>query len=258
MPANVKTTATRKALPKPEILSHPLDTPVLESVVLRAAATTADVSGPYLGRRYMLAGTVLSKREDGTYEPYKGTGFKAGVNEVQEIKIDATGKNWKFGFDGETTGNLLFNLTAAELQVKIEELSNINAGDVKVTGGPGDSGATKPYVLTFGGQYAGTNVPQVTATKVDLEGGGATATASTKTAGSDEEEGSQDIAGVLFETVEFAGAGTDSNEAAAMVQEDLKLDENKIIGFAEFEIELLEWAAAKNNSFFDVSNAQEE
>lgn len=110
-------------------------------------------------------------------------GAAAGTNEVQKIVIDATSKNWKFGFDGEETGNLLFNISAAELQAAAEKLATINPGDLVVTGGPGNSGGTTPYILTFGGQYAGENVPQASATKVDLEGGGATATASTTTPG---------------------------------------------------------------------------
>lgn len=42
MPANVTTKATRKALPKPEILATPLETNAVESCVLRAAGVTAD------------------------------------------------------------------------------------------------------------------------------------------------------------------------------------------------------------------------
>lgn len=64
----------REALPKPEILSYPLETNVIDSVVLNAAGITPDASGPYLGRRYLLAGTILSKRGDGQYERYTAAG----------------------------------------------------------------------------------------------------------------------------------------------------------------------------------------
>lgn len=74
MPFNVSTTATRQALPKPEILKTPLETNIIESGVLRAAGVSADSSGPYTGRRYLLAGTILSKRGDGLYERFTAAG----------------------------------------------------------------------------------------------------------------------------------------------------------------------------------------
>lgn len=70
MPFGHQTAFQRQALPKPEILSYPLETTVIDSGVINAAGVTADSSGPYTGRRYLLAGTILSKRGDGTYERY--------------------------------------------------------------------------------------------------------------------------------------------------------------------------------------------
>lgn len=70
MPFGHQTTWQRQALPKPEILSYPLETTVIDSAVISASGVTADASGPYQGRRYLLAGTILSKRGDSTYERY--------------------------------------------------------------------------------------------------------------------------------------------------------------------------------------------
>lgn len=70
MPFGVQTDWRREALPKPEILSYPLETNVIDSVVVNAAGVTPDASGPYAGRRYLLAGTILSKRADGQYERF--------------------------------------------------------------------------------------------------------------------------------------------------------------------------------------------
>jgi hypothetical protein len=70
MPWGVQTDWQREALPKPEILSYPLETNVIDSVVVNAAGIAPDASGPYAGRRYLLAGTVLSKRGDNQYERY--------------------------------------------------------------------------------------------------------------------------------------------------------------------------------------------
>lgn len=70
MPFGVQRGWTRRTLPKPEILSYPLETNVIDSVVVNATGVTADASGPYTGRRYLIQGTILSKRGDGQYERY--------------------------------------------------------------------------------------------------------------------------------------------------------------------------------------------
>jgi hypothetical protein len=254
MPFNVNTTATRKTLPKPEILSHPLDTPVIESVVVRAAGVTADVSGPYTGRRYLVAGTILSNRGDGTYEKYLGTGHTDPKNEVQKITVKATAGNWKATIEGTATANILFSATAAEVEAALKALPAVGQNDLNVTGGPGDATGTKPYIVTFTDPG---NVAPITVADVDLTGGEDAVADVTVTGGVTEVEGSQNIAGIMFDTVEFADATAGSNEPTAMVCQDLKLDKNKIIGFAEFESELLEWAKENNNKFFNVKNAQE-
>lgn len=62
----------REALPKPEFLQYPLYSTELDSAVINATGVTADASGPYAGRRYLVQGTVLSKRGDNQYERYTG------------------------------------------------------------------------------------------------------------------------------------------------------------------------------------------
>jgi hypothetical protein len=74
MPFGHQTAWQRQTLPKPEILSYPLETNVIDSAVINAAGIVADASGPYEGRRYLLAGTILSKRGDNTYERYASAG----------------------------------------------------------------------------------------------------------------------------------------------------------------------------------------
>lgn len=70
MPFGHSTNWERQTLPKPEILSYPLETTVIDSIVVHASGVTADQSGPYEGRRYLLAGTILSKRNDNLYERF--------------------------------------------------------------------------------------------------------------------------------------------------------------------------------------------
>ena len=79
MPFGVQKAFQRLALPKPEILMYPLETTVIDSVVVNATGVVADVSGPYVGRRYLLAGTILHKRVDTQYEAFTGTGTVAGI-----------------------------------------------------------------------------------------------------------------------------------------------------------------------------------
>lgn len=96
MPFNVSTTATRQALPKPEILSYPLETNIIDSAVILATGVTADSSGPYTGRRYLLAGTILSKRGDSRYERFTAAGGQA----IKAILFDTV----EFA-DGTTASN---------------------------------------------------------------------------------------------------------------------------------------------------------
>jgi len=70
----IQTEWRRETLPKPEILSYPLSTTVIDSGVINATGVVPDASGPYTGRRYLVAGTILSKRGDGQYERYTAAG----------------------------------------------------------------------------------------------------------------------------------------------------------------------------------------
>lgn len=77
MPWGASTAFRRQALPKPEILVYPLETNVIDHAVINATGVTADASGPYAGRRYLLAGTILSKRVDNQFERYTGASGQA-------------------------------------------------------------------------------------------------------------------------------------------------------------------------------------
>lgn len=77
MPFGVSRDWERYTLPKPEILSYPLETTVIDSVVVNATGVTPDASGPYKGRRYLLAGTILSKRNDNQYERFTAANGQA-------------------------------------------------------------------------------------------------------------------------------------------------------------------------------------
>lgn len=105
------------------------------------------------------------------------------VNEIQEIAVDAGGGTWKATFSAQETAALDFDITAEDLQTALEGLSTIGAGNVSVSGGPGDAGATSPYVVEFIGDLAAANQPEMTTDPALLTGGAGTADVTTTQAG---------------------------------------------------------------------------
>jgi hypothetical protein len=93
----------------------------------------------------------------------------AGPDEVQTITVTGspTGGTFTLTFSGQTTAAIAYNATASAVQTALEGLSNINPGDVVCAGGPLPG---TPVTVTFGGQYDGQNVAQMTAT-ASLTGG---------------------------------------------------------------------------------------
>lgn len=101
-------------------------------------------------------------------------GYNPLANEIQTVDVDATGGNFQLTFQGQTTANIAWNATAAAVQAALEALSNINPGDVLVTGGPGPA----MWTVEFMGQWEGDNVTQMTNTDT-LTGGAGTVTNAT-------------------------------------------------------------------------------
>jgi hypothetical protein len=92
------------------------------------------------------------------------------ANEIQTVEITGspTGGNITLTFSGETTANIARNASATTVKNALEALPNIGVGDVTVTGGPGPD---SPWVVTFTGAYAGTDVPAMTVDDSGLTGG---------------------------------------------------------------------------------------
>jgi len=105
------------------------------------------------------AGTVMG-RVPGT----------TAVNDVQTITITGTptGGSVRYNFNGQVTAAIAWNAAAAAVQTAFEALSNIGAGNVAVTGGPGPG---TPWVLTFQGTAAGLWQPLITLYSNSLTGG---------------------------------------------------------------------------------------
>ena len=91
-----------------------------------------------------------------------GVGFLppllAPLNETQRMHRNATAGQFRLTFDGHTTGDLLHNATAAQVDTALEALPSVGAGNVVV------SNCFCPeafYIIRFGGSLAGTDVPQL-------------------------------------------------------------------------------------------------
>jgi hypothetical protein len=92
-----------------------------------------------------------------TEDAYTGTSIE---QEIVVIHREATGM-FTLSFNGHNTAPLAYNATGGEVQAALEALSSIGAGNVTVTGG--ESGINSSFVVTFGGVFAGSEPPLITA-----------------------------------------------------------------------------------------------
>ena len=91
-------------------------------------------------------------------------------NEVQAVTRTGspTGGTFRLTFSGQTTANIPYNATAAQVQTALANLANLGPADVNVEGGPS---LNTPWFVSFRGLRANQNVPQMTFTN-NLIGGG--------------------------------------------------------------------------------------
>jgi hypothetical protein len=78
------------------------------------------------------------------------------THDVQRVTVKATAGELYFIAGANFFGPVSVNLSSAELQGQLEAV--LGAGNVEVTGGPGDAGGTNPYVVTFTGALEGQEV----------------------------------------------------------------------------------------------------
>lgn len=85
--------------------------------------------------------------------------------ETQAVTITGapTGGTFTLTYAGQTTTGIAYNATAAAVRTALEALSNLDAGDVTVSGSAGG-----PYTVTF---TSGADVAQMTASATGLTGG---------------------------------------------------------------------------------------
>jgi hypothetical protein len=132
------------------------------------------VSGGVLGDFTIENGAVTftlqnAATKDGTgwgQGPYNVVPSSGGTNEVQTLTITGspTGGTYTLTYNGQTTSSIAYNATNSAIQTALLALSNLDTGDVVVTG------STPSYTITFGGTQQKKNVSQITAT-ASLTGG---------------------------------------------------------------------------------------
>ncbi|HWX44628.1 MAG TPA: hypothetical protein VNY52_04820, partial [Solirubrobacteraceae bacterium] len=142
-------------------------------------------------------------------------------NEVQEVTVKATGgelilvelTNFKVGF-------FKWDATHEELQAGLEEM--YGAGNVEVSGGPGDEQGTKPYVITFTGGLADKPVEPIFVYGGALSGPGAEARGSEKTRGRAD--------GQIVVMAENLGNGSANGATAPITITDMPPEKLKVVG----------------------------
>lgn len=233
MPFGVQRGWMRYALPHPEILAYPLETNVVDSVVLNSSGVAPDVSGPYMNRRYLIAGTVLSKRTDNTYEQYTGaTDTAAGAEQTITFVGPPTGGTFALASEGNSTAYEAYPITAANLQAMIDTLANVGAGNSTVTGPVADAQGDEVYTVTFATAVG--NPPALTADPSLLTGPGDQDIV-VQVLQQEQTAGAQNVAGILYDTVEFADGSELSDEPVAMLRRNVSFQAVNIINFATYQ-----------------------
>jgi hypothetical protein len=104
-----------------------------------------------------------------------------GVNEVQRLTPGGTisGGTFRLTFEGQQTGDIAWDATAAQVQAALEAISNVGPDDVAVTGGPVQ---TAFLAVEFTQSLGGSDRTQMTV-QSSLTGSAPTLTPSTTTAG---------------------------------------------------------------------------
>lgn len=109
--------------------------------------------------------------------------YEAGapINEKQAVAVDAAGGTFSLTFEGQITTALPFNVTRKAMGEALEALSNVD--QVVVTGGQGNVGGTKPYLVEFQGVNRGKDVGSMVSNASLLTGGAGTAVVTVKEEG---------------------------------------------------------------------------
>lgn len=152
----------------------------IKPVVFGPLAGGADVTYPQLT-------PVAYDSASGKWAVWSASGAVNEVNTITSASTPATAGDFTLTVAGETTAAISYDATAAAVQAALEALGAVDVGDVAAAaGGSGSDLGDADHVvtLTWGGQWAGKNVP-ITADFSGLTGNAHVL--ATTTQGSDDE-----------------------------------------------------------------------
>lgn len=183
------------AIAGPVELIDPLDW-VLTVVQTTVSSGGVDAEGetPYLNRlatklqtladRPILAVdfAIIARDVAGVFRAVAVDNYIPAVNEKQTVRVNAsaTGGTFTLSFNGQVTGAIAYNATAATISAALIALNNIGPADVVCTGGPVN---VADVTVEFTGALAGANQPQMVADGALLTGAGAAVVIATTQAG---------------------------------------------------------------------------
>jgi hypothetical protein len=111
---------------------------------------------------------VYAKNIPGVWRATVIENFNAGSNELQVISSNYTAGNFKLTLASHQTANIVRNCTATQLRDALAALTNIDAIDLHVTGGPLP---TTPITVEFINRFGNQDVPGMTFDITGLSGG---------------------------------------------------------------------------------------
>jgi coat protein Gp5 len=122
-----------------------------------------------LGLRWLRDYDFRNVQDRSLVDTYAGTNIIADgkTNEVQTVTVTGapTGGTYTLTYSGQTTAAIAYNASSGAVQGALSSLSNINNGNVSVTGTTGG-----PYRVSFTGSLAGADIAAMTVT-ASLSGG---------------------------------------------------------------------------------------
>lgn len=130
------------------------------------------LTGPDDGTPFLVTGsTTNGGNAEVDVEVVRAGG--GGVNMVQRVQLPAglTGGTFTLSFEGQTTSNLTYDESAADIETALKALSNIGSSDVSVSGEAGG-----PWDVEFSGTLAAASQTLLTGSGTNLAGQSVTVT----------------------------------------------------------------------------------
>lgn len=172
----------------------------------------------------------------------------AGANEVQTLHIeDGWGGTFTITYDGETTAPIDFDASATDVEQAIADLDNVTPGDIRVS--KAGTTADHTYTLAFSGEFARTDVAEITADATELASSAVVETVT---------EGDADPATNEVQTVTVSAAGgtftlAGATDVTAALAYDISAAALKTALAATDDFEAADLTVTKSDNVFTIT-----